>query len=155
VNNQFFLNKIKCKCDFLKLLFSILHHIILFQFISADVYPLIHKLCPNLFCHSTETFRILNQINLLLFLKWKWYNNSVAITAVDIPKFKIWTSITARHRSIYKIILVWIENIRKKYFNVTAKMRFNCESTARYFLIFEIPLIKRALGVLNLKIYRL
>lgn len=149
-----FLNKIKCKRDYLKLFFWILHHI-LFQFMADNVYLLIHKLCPNLFCHSTETFRILSQINFLLFLKWKLYNNSVTITAVYVPKFKIWTPITARHRSIYKIIFVWIANIKRKYFNVTAKMRLNCESTAHYFLILKIPLIKRALGVLNLKIYRL
>jgi hypothetical protein len=34
-------------------------------------------------------------------------------------------------------------------------MRLNFESTEHYFLILKIPLIKRALGVLNLKIYRL
>jgi hypothetical protein len=56
---------------FLKSLFRILRHIILFQFIYNDVYPLIHQLCPELFCHSTNSFRILNQANLLPALKVK------------------------------------------------------------------------------------
>ena len=33
-----------------------------------------------------------------------------------------------------------------KYFNVTAEMCLNCESIAHYFLIVEIPLLKRALN---------
>lgn len=53
---------------------------------------------------------------------------------------------TARNRPIFKLIFVWVNtNIRSKYFDVTAKMCLNCESTAQYFLILEIPLIERAL----------
>jgi len=64
---------------FLKSLFRISRHIIL----SDDVYPLIHKLRPDLFCHSTDTFRILNQVNLLPVLKvkikqqWCNYNGQI------------------------------------------------------------------------------
>jgi len=74
---------------FLKSLFRILRHIILFQFISDDVYPLIHKICPNLFCHSTDTFHISNQVKLLTVLKVKIIQEQCDYNGQMYPNLKL------------------------------------------------------------------